>query len=238
MMARISALLLAALVGGCVADNTQSMVITQNDVPEVSGNTCVAPAGESATFRASGTLDISFFSSFAGYPGPTAGYLLFPAVKNNLSASVAGASISANPTMFTIEVTRIDVELEDAASGNRIADRFSVPVFKMLEAGAVIGLAVDVVPPVVVSSLSDGQLIMASVQVVGNRDGGEIRSNKMQYAISVCDGCLFHNAGACVDFSGTGSANVCNIAQDEVAVCCEHSVEGLICPAVVETVSG
>jgi hypothetical protein len=234
-MARISALLLAALVGGCVADNTQSLIITQNDVPDTTGESCVAPAGESSTFRPSGTLDISFFGSYSGYPGPTAGYLMFPAVKNNLSGSVAGQTINTNPTMFNIEIKRVDVELEDAATGASISDKFSVPVFKILEAGSVVGLAVDVIPPVLVPSLADGQLVMAHVQVVGERDGGTIRSNTMDYAIEVCDGCLFHNAGACLDFSGTGSANTCNIAQDEVAVCCEHSVQGLICPAEAET---
>ncbi|MBI5481445.1 MAG: hypothetical protein HY906_21485 [Deltaproteobacteria bacterium] len=237
MMARIPALVFAALLCGCVADNTQSLVITQNDVPEVSGNTCIAPAGESTTFRASGTLDISFFSGYSGYPGPSAGYLLFPAVKNNLSGSVAGTSITTNATMFTIEVNRVDVDLTDAG-GASLTQPFSVPVYKVLEAGSVIGLAVDVVPAEVISSLYDGMLIFAKVKVVGNRDGSTIHSNTMQYPISVCDGCLFHDAGACVDFTGTGSANLCNIAQDEVAVCCEDSVDGLICPAVTETVSG
>jgi len=234
MTRRISALLFAALIGGCVGDN--SLVIMQNGVPEVVGNTCVAPAGESSTFRSSGTLDLSFYS-YGGSPQPTGGYWLFPTVKNNLSASVGGTSVGTSTTAFNIAVTRVDVELQDAVTEASLAPRFSVSVFKVLEAGGVMGVPVEVIPITMVSSLSDGQLVMAKVQVVGNRDGGEIRSNTMPYAISVCSGCLFDDAGPCVDFTGAGSANSCNIAQDEVAVCCEHSTRGIICPAEAETIT-
>lgn len=236
MKARIAALFAATLIGGCAGDNTQSLVILQNGVPEASGGVCISPAGETATFRSSGTLDRAFFTSYSGYPGPSAGYLLFPAVKNNLGASVSGSQVNVDDTAFNIEITRVDVRLEDAVTGASLAPRFSVPQYKVLEANDVVGLAVDVVPAGLVPSLGDGQLVLAKVEVVGNRDGGEIRSNTMEYAIAVCDGCLFYNAGACADFSGSASVNQCNIAQDEVAVCCEHSTRGVICPAAVEAV--
>jgi hypothetical protein len=237
MRARIPALFLAALLCGCVANNTQSLVILQNNVPEVSEGACVAPGQASSLYRGNGTLDVSLVAG-AGTSTQAAGYLMFPVVQNNLDSSVAGTSVTIDPNTFNIQLSRVDVEVTDAGTGRPLGSRFSVPVYKVIAAGGSAGLVVDVLPYPVMAELGDASMVMVKLTVVGERDGGQIKSNTMEYAITVCDGCLFDNAGACVDFTGTGSVNQCNIAQDQTAVCCEHSTKGLICPAVAETTTG
>jgi hypothetical protein len=232
MMARISALLVAAAVAGCVGDNTQSLVILQNNVPTASGGVCLAPAGATSTFRAAGTLDLSFW---AGTDTPRAGYLMFPVVENNLSGTVAGTAISQSTDQFAIEINRIDVKVVDADSGATVGQPFSVPAFKVLESGGTAGFAVDVLPPSIIPALAADRYVMVKLRVVGNRDGGEIKSNEMDYAIYVCDGCLAYDAGACVDYSGEATGNECNIAQDDPVACCLQSSGSYICPAAAET---
>lgn len=234
MKAPVVALLAATLVMGCVGNNTQSLVIEQNNVPTTSGGACVAPADVSGTYRGSGRLDVSLIVN-AGTVEQGSGYLMFPVVTNNLKASASGSSVTIDPLAFNIQIKRVDVEVSDANTNRMLMDRFSVPMYKMLAAGSSTGLIVDVMPYQAVANLGDATMVMVNLTVIGERDGSDIRSNTMEYAIKVCDGCLFVDAGLCLDFSGEGSANACNLAQDETAVCCEHSTLGLICPAVAET---
>ena len=234
MKARIPALLLASLLWGCVANNTQSLVILQNNVPEVNEGVCTAPGQASTSYRGNGTLDVSLVAG-AGTSTQLVGYLMFPVVQNNLDATVSGTSVTIDPNAFNIQLSRVDVEVSDPVTGRALGSRFSVPVFKVLEAGDSAGMVVDVMPYPVIAELGDTSMAMVKLTVIGERDGGTIKSNTMEYAITICDGCLFDNAGACVDFTGTGSVNECNIAQDQTAVCCEHSTKGLICPAEAET---
>ena len=238
MKAPIVALLAVTLLMGCVGNNTQSLIIEQNNVPSTtSSGGCVAPGQASSEFRGSGLLDLSLLTN-AGTPDQVVGYLMFPVVTNNLNSSVEGQSITIDPTAFNIQLKRVDVEVSDAGGGGMLMPRFSVPVYKVVEAGGSAGLIVDVMPYQAIANLGDTTMVMVKLTVIGERDGSDIRSNTMEYAINICNGCLFDDEGPCVDFTGTGTINQCNIAQDETAVCCEHSTRGLICPAVTETTTG
>jgi len=232
----ISALLASVLFVGCANDNTQTLAILQNAVPQVSGTVCMAPAGATTTFRSSGVLDIAFFGEYGGSTQPSAGYLMFLAVQNKLTGSVLGTTVGTTE-MYTVTLKRVDVQLLDGYTNRPLADRFSVPIYKLLGANETAGIAVDIMPASVIASLADGMMVMAKLRVVGTRDGSEIRSNTMEYAIAVCDGCLLYDTGPCTEFSGTATVNACNIAQDEPAVCCEHSTRGLLCPAQTEEVT-
>jgi hypothetical protein len=236
MKARIPALVLAALLIGCVHNNTQTLVIMQDNVPDTSGGVCLIPGTISSTFRESGLLDRSFFLS-GDIPSSAVGYEMYPVVKNNLSSSVSGTGVGIDPLAFNIQLSRADVELSDGASGEPLVTPFSVPLFKVVASGESTGLVVGVIPAALVPDLHDGQIVLAHLTVVGSRDGSEIRSNTVEFPITVCDGCLVNDVGPCTAFTGTASVNVCNIAQDEMAVCCEHSTLGLICPAVAEAAS-
>jgi hypothetical protein len=237
MKAPIVALFAATLLMGCVGNNTQSLVIMQNNVPDTSSGACVAPGEASALFRQSGLLDVSLIGG-AGTSDQVVGYLMFPVVANNLHATAQGQSITIDPAAFNIQLKRVDVEVSDASSGRALMPKFSVPVFKVVEGGASTGLIVDVMPAGAVANLGDATMVIAKLAVIGERDGSDIRSNTMEYAIEVCDGCLLVDEGPCADISATGTINECNIAQDETAVCCEHSTLGRICPAQPETTTG
>jgi len=237
MKAPMVALFAAALLAGCVGNNTQSLVIEQNNVPDTSGGQCVAPADVTGNFMASGRLDVSLIAK-AGTADQQVGYLMFPVVKNNLEASAEGTQITIDPLAFNIQLKRVDVEVSDAGSGRLLMNSFSVPVYKVIAVGESAGLAVDVMPYQAVASLGATTMVMVKLTVIGERDGGDIRSNTMEYSIKICNGCLLVDEGPCADISTSGTINECNIAQDETAVCCEHSTLGLICPAVPETTTG
>lgn len=230
MKAAIAALF-AATLAGCVGNNTQMLVIMQNNVPETTAGACVAPADVSSLFRASGVLDLTLLAG-AGTSDQGYGYLMFPVVTNNLSGTSTGIDESA----FNVALKRVDVEVSDAATGRLLTGKFSVPVYKVLPATSSAGLIVDVMPWAAVQSLGNTEMVMVELTVIGERDGSDIRSNTMSYAIEICSGCLLVDAGACTDFSGTGSINACNIAQDDPAVCCTTSTGELVCPAAAETV--
>jgi hypothetical protein len=159
-------------------------------------------------------------------------------VTNNLKASAQGQSITIDPQAFNIMLKRVDVEV-GAVGGGALSGKFSVPVYKMLGAGDSAGLVVDVMPPEVLAGVGSTEMVMVKLTVIGERDGSDIRSNTMEYAIEICSGCLFVDGGSCLGFTGEGSANACNIAQDETAICCTPSAGGdPVCPAVAETTEG
>ena len=238
MKAAIVALFAATLLLGCVGNNTQSLVIEQNNVPETTGGSCIAPGSASSTYRPSGRLDLALLAG-AGTSDQGPGYLMFPVVTNNLSSNVGGSSVNVDDTAFNIQLKRVDVEVTDAASGRALAEKFSVPVYKILKASQSTGLIVDVLPWAVVAALGNTEMVMVKLTVIGERDGSDIRSNTMEYAIEICSGCLLQDMGSCAAFTGEASVNTCNVAQDEPAVCCESSTDGsLVCPAVAETPAG
>ncbi|HEY3353191.1 MAG TPA: hypothetical protein VGQ83_08095 [Polyangia bacterium] len=235
MTKRLLMVVLAMIFAGSCAQNTQSLVILQNQVPSSSGGVCSVPAAPTTEYRGQGTLDLKVYRTFPGLGLP--GYFLYPVVQNNLSDSVMGTPSGAPAASFNIELTRADVTVVDGRTSRTIGQPFSVPWFKLLAAGATASMAVEAIPRSTVDRYLAGELtlpandwLMAKVTFVGNRDGAEIKSNEMQFAVKVCDGCLLQDMGSCYTFTGTGTINECNMAQDEPAICCELN-GSLICPA-------
>jgi hypothetical protein len=69
--------------------------------------------------------------------------------------------------------------------------------------------------------------------------GDEIDGVPFQYPISLCNGCVVANLGACPLPAGTVlpevSPNPCNIYQDGSAVCCKDALGNMICPPTIAT---
>jgi hypothetical protein len=227
MRSRLAIVLLLGL-GACADNNTQSLLITQANIPETE---CVLPA-MSSVFRGYGTYDLFFLTGDYLGPGPVGGYHVYPSMTNTLDPGSSGAV----PRAFTIQVTGAEVTLLDS-SGGVIDPTRMMPQFKVLKAGDAMSLDVLAIRPDVLGALTDGDLVFAHIQGVGERDGQEIRSNTIEFPIYICNGCLFYDEGPCTEVKEAGTVDPCNLAQDAVAVCCEHSTRGLLCPAEPESVT-
>jgi hypothetical protein len=228
-MTKRAVVVLAMIFAGSCAENTQSLVILQNQVPTYGSGVCSVPAAPTTDYRGSGVLDATLVAN----PLAT-GYQLYPVVQNNLNGNVMGqTSGTTDPNLFNIALTRADIKLRDAVSGRAIGQDFSVPTYKLLTAGSTASMAVEAIPKSLVGSLGTDK-VMIKLTMVGDRDGAEIRSNEMDFMVTVCNGCLVSDLGSCVGLSGSASYNGCNIAQDESAGCCTSSAGKQVCPALAE----
>jgi hypothetical protein len=224
---------LAMLFAGSCAKNTMSFVISENAIPDPT--TCIAPAGAGGDFRGAGVLDLKFYRDYPDLNLP--GYLIYPVVTNNLTDMVLGQQVGGTDlTIYTIEITRMDITLVNGTTGAILGQPFAVPFFKTILAASSASGSIEAIPRSMINTLSVANSpVIIKATFVGNRNGSEIRSNELELGVRICDGCLINDLGACVAFTGTASYNTCNLAQDVRADCCDADDGSLICPAVTAT---
>jgi hypothetical protein len=189
-------------------------------------------------FRPVGTLDVNSPS----------GYLFFPLVQN-VTERVGG-----DPSARLLSVQGADVELvfqqgvfpdalpADIAANSKLTHAFSGSI----AAGDITAFAFEVVASNMITAINDNVslepdgsqtfTLTAKVTVFGEMDGRTVDSEEFEYPITVCDGCLKFNIGACEGldpaFPIAPGFPCVNHYQDEVVHCCTTSGGIELCPAV------
>ena len=78
--------------------------------------------------------------------------------------------------------------------------------------------------------------VIAKVVVFGELSDGGVESEPFEYPVTVCEGCLTVDVGACADlpadFETQLTGGECNPLQDAAVECCTDADGNLVCPAV------
>jgi hypothetical protein len=219
----------ALALGGCTADNTDSLIILQNQVLDPSSS-CGVPSSATMTAESAGILDVGLVE--AGFDG----YEVYPLLFNNL---VNRASTTVT-TRDTIQITGAQVQLQGALANTLPSSQTS---FSLSSYGGTVfpnqtqGMSVNVIPAQVALQMGNfiaaGQSapVIAHFRVTGVRAGGELDSGYVDYPITVCRGCLTGGPLLpCVPIDKTlvrlGS---CNPAQDQLVSCCIQGMSTVLC---------
>lgn len=229
LLSSLCAATLVAGFAGCAPEGGDKVVLITNNVA-APVDTCVLTVSEAGPFRSSGIVDVLF-------PGA---YFMLPQIEN-LATSNDGTLIS-NRTFFA-EGFRVVLSSPDAATHAVIGSlSYSIPKgftvapdgggfiasLRLLEP-SVIELIAPTIPP------NRPAIVIASVELIGNMGGDQVTSNKFEYPIEFCVGCLIRDLGPCDQldpaFTLTIKGNACNPGQDDAVQCC--TVPGnYVCPAI------
>jgi hypothetical protein len=212
-----------ALASGCVEDD-RGFVIVQNQIPEPG---CIAPGGTSSLYRSSGTLDVSAVAK-----GYLYGYVMFPLVENNLTAT---AATDNQPERNSLQMRRFDVSL-DMGELPVAQDDFSVGASGLIKPGATRSFGVEVLPAALVSKMAGGSfppgwapVVMVTIRAVADRSGGEVESGEFIYPVTICSECLVDWQDPCPDPEDTSVTvykNECGRPQDDRLTCCPDQCYG------------
>lgn len=219
--------------GACVSsDQDTVIVILQNNSPTDGCQSNVDPSGP---FIARGTIDTNSSN----------GYMLSPIVQNTASTTnsttsqlylLEGADITLTPQSGFFS----DGELAqlDMASQLSFSQRFSGVV---QPDGGITFMVFEIIGTPFLDAVAaklpaDGTKLQvkASIQIFGQLHGGELKSQKFDYWVDVCNGCLAPvDLGTCDSVpdgyvAGQGS---CWGLQDFAVECCTDASGATLCPA-------
>ena len=213
--------LIVVLTSACAADNgDEGFLIVHNLSPD---ENCALSS--SAGFLGRGVIDKQ---------SPNA-YILTPEIVSRIAPLEGGDEFQR-----TVALHGANVEVTNAQTGTSVGKfktLFSASLSPMGTTTAVFDI---VTPEMVAASGATGTTrvqLLAKVTLFGSLGGGdEIDGVPFQYPVTVCDGCVVQNLGACPLPFGTevpaSSPNGCNKFQDGVVQCC-MSANGPICPPTV-----
>ncbi len=229
---RVLAALLTLPLAACVADGQDAnVVIIQNNAPSAN---CVVPAGLEAGFLSTGRIDAT----------SSTGYLLTPVVKNFATATTVEQQRIAFVEGMLVDVAFGDADLFDSAELSAMRDsgltRFDAPLSGIITPGGTTSFVVDVLPGSLLAAMKaklpeDAETIaLVNVRAYGHMGGSDFESQAFRYPVTVCNGCLANDVGACSALSPGFQPRLggaCNTLQDAVADCCTIG-ETPVCPAV------
>ncbi len=228
-------LLVTGLTTAC-AENSASLVIVQNQSPT---DGCEASATATDAFLSHGIMDLG--ASRYGIDPQYIGWLV---VANNLVSTVESHGIELN----TVEIKEAQISLNLGSDTLDSAyTKFADYTFVAIPPGENRSVQVNLIPPNVAGrmTLAEGQYIeaTATVQIVGERGGTDIKSNSIKFPITICNGCLVENIGPCDSATFPDpvlEGHSCNKSQDEPLHCCYDSASAgsdnaYRCPAVEST---
>ncbi len=225
-----------ALAGaGCLADNTDSLIILQNQVLDPS-TSCGVPSSATMTTETAGILDVGLVE--AGFDG----YEVYPLLFNNL----VNRATTQVTTKDSIELTGAQVQLQGVLASSLSQSSFSLQVF----GGTVLpnqtaGMSVNVIPRELALEMGNfitgtetaPPTVVAHFRVTGIRAGGELDSGYVDYPITVCRGCL--TGGPLLMCNPVDKSLVklgsCNPAQDSLVTCCIQGQSTVLCGSQVPT---
>jgi hypothetical protein len=246
----------AALALAACVDAGTALTIVQNQTPLVDQATgsCTVPAGRTGDRQILGTFDVALDKS---YP-----YFLFPLVKNSLpplaTSSIEPNRVDIHSFLITIEPPPTVTVAWTAAC----PAQFDFPSPIQLYPGDEGSSVVEAIRPChadllrrlmqegkISSSLSERVMFRLNVRAKGRHGGTEILSDRFDYPVHVCYGCLqtgfadpafadfgFPKVPACTRLvTNPYRGNACNPAQDSGPVlCCALDAEGtqLECPGI------
>lgn len=220
---------MAVLSAGCIAEDL-TLIVFQNQQAEEG---CVIPSGVEAAFLSTGLLDLS----------GERGYVVSPVLQN-------GASVDEiSPNQNVVLVSGADVELRVASTARSIevvtmlaamqqhlrTHYFSASIVGGGSAGVAFP-AIDVDQVRVLRDLLGDESVplVARIEVFGVIDGSrDVRTPPFDYPITVCEGCLVEDLGACnaIELEVViKQGGACNIFQDQPVSCCDNG-DMRVCPA-------
>ena len=235
---------LAGLCAGACANPSASLVILQNQVPEVDTVTgaCFGPVDLTAGNLGSGVFDVALDRARP--------YLLYPLIQSRLPSVVSGGVERNGLSLRHVHVQikappGIDPAWEagcpgtfdwpEAASLDPTQLRtVVVPGFQSCHAQRLHDLIEQRVIP---ADLSQPVFFTLELTVVADRSGGNVSSDPFPFGVQVCAGCLqsmFPATPLCAAAPKPNPlrGNPCNFAQDGPDVlCCFDDKMLLICPA-------
>jgi hypothetical protein len=206
----------------CAAEGAESIQILRNQLP---AEGCEIPLDTSGAFQPRGRIDVAAGS----------GYLFTPLVQSNVEPSMgAGRWVFVEGADISLEF--VGANAPSGSFGDLL--NFRSLFSGSIEPGGVGTFAFDVVPKQLLGMLTvnvdDPLQVVASVELVGTLDGGDVRSNTFNYPIEICNGCMTNVLGACLGLTATeiSSGGTCQTLQDGVLDCCTDEAGALVCPAV------
>ena len=229
-MLRLAALIPIALVA-CVSSGDEGMYIVKNIAVT---DSCVISASPDTPFRSKGLI----------HSDSTSSYFFTPLIQSRFTASTDGDDVSR-----TVQLRRADVKLTVKAYSVGLQTRqadMALPTFSSLFSGALppggfVSVGFDIVTPsqmATIMSASGGNVetdeinaeVLAEITVRGVVNDDDITSNAYVYPVTICNRCVFLDAGAC-PVASPRLGNACNPYQDGVVDCCTETTGEVVCPA-------
>jgi hypothetical protein len=226
----------AAALSGC-ADNSGSLIIRQNNVPEEG---CAVPGDLGDKYRSGGQLDVS--DPGPGFVAPL-GYLFTPGVQSALLENKANPS----DNVVIIEGATIELRAVNSARSEAVIAAIGAETKRdqrtsgSITPGGTIGMGFEIIDDsqalALRGAVNNGESvqIVAEVRIYGSVEGTYVESNRFAYPVTVCKGCGFQNVGNCSDIpaGSTGApGGICRPMADGFLQCCTAPDGKAVCPAV------
>jgi hypothetical protein len=216
--------LILTLTSACVADSgDEGFNIVNNLVPE--SGCSLTPGG---AFLSRGLIDVQ----------STNPYVLTPEFASRITSTTGVEDFQR-----TIQLRGAKIEVLNAQTGVSLGKFKSLFAASLPPMGSTTA-SFDVVTPAMLQA--SGAVGTTRVQLLAKvvpfgalgGSGDTIDGVPFEYPITVCDGCVATNLGACPLMMGTTvsttTPNGCNQYQDVVVQCC-MGPNGAVCPATVRT---
>lgn len=231
----------AALLGGCVADTGDEAIIVMKNV--FADADCKTNASETSVGIARGTLDLLI---------PT-DYWFFAQLKSRITATstedkntrtvfTSGANIDVTFPGSTLFSDAELAEMRDSA-----LTRFKQPFGTSIAPnGGISDVPFVAIPQALVERIAAKADLskvfrleaLVTITVLGELANGKVTSQPYSYGVTIGNGVAINVLGTC-DSVQTGTAvrtgYSCNPAQDGVVDCCVTGASELLCPAVAPT---
>lgn len=240
---RLFAALLPLIVAGCKVEDNQSLTL-QHFVGFTTTGMCIADP--LATLLAtSGVFDASLIASFGD--GATHGYLVAPVIQNNIPDR-AGGGVTVQRDGIT--VNSFEIELHDSKGGDlpfqlqafENMPASTHPAFTVNSAVGVLAptgkaaVFVDAIPTRAAQHLAKAdfgtwdRIILVHIRAVGDHSGNTLKSNWVDFPVTICKGCLTDEV-PCDQFDSTVVVRKggCYVGQDDVMTCCTQRGGGALC---------
>jgi hypothetical protein len=222
-------LLSSLAFGGAACTNADgAIVILQNQVAD---DQCVVPSSL-ATFLPRGIIDTD----------STGGYVFNPLVQNNAVSNETKRRVALIQGA-EIRLTLQEGLLEPSDQLTSLTD-FTTRFSGQVQAdGGFTSFSFTAIPQellgLIATRLEVGVLTEIKIEatIFGEIEGGSIESNKFDFWVDVCRGCMKVDLGACTDVAASLEpleGGVCNLLQDTKLECCTDSTSTEVCPAVRE----
>lgn len=248
----------SALFAGC-ANNTgdTTVLILHNQAPAAG---CLTTADQGGATLSSGLFDLTVLRQF-GVTNVEFGYKLTPTAINDSFADPAQVGAIARRT-FIVQGAHVDIAFTDT-NGLSQADQDQLAAMGLTHFDARFGGAImpngglasfsfEVIPAPIMTAIlakypapTNGSPydpfpdihMVATIQLFGDMNGGQIESSIFDYPVTACDGCLTTSLGLCstvpTTFMPAHTGGACLLGQDGAVDCCvDDATLKPVCPAV------
>lgn len=217
--------------------------ILNNQVPEISSNSCAIPV-DPMVYQGEGTLDISIVRGDF-----QSAYFVFPLIENNLPSSSSNSTIDPNQIQlsgFQVDIAPIggapSPSIQAVFDGGPLV-HYQIPWSGGVSSGGGQLSAVVAAFPVGLAQklaaaggigVGPALTVNLTIQALGTTNSGtHMQSDPFHFPVQICSGCLVANVAPCpFTAAPANTGNSCNPAQDLPVDCCTQN-GALICPATV-----